>query len=471
MLLQSQSPALHPRTTAHLAQTMTLLGLSAQELRQKVEEQLAANPALEVLDTPHCPHCKRPLRRGEACPHCSAPQRLGAEPIVFVSPRSDFYLHRSLPEGETSPTEEYQASVDDLPTFVLRQIAAELAPQDRPLAVHLLTSLDEDGLLTIPLSEIARYHHTSLERVAAIQRLIQHADPIGVGSCSPQEALLVQLEILQESRAVPPLAAQAIRTGMDLLSRHAYKELSRLLNVPPREAQSIAEFITQNLYPYPARAFWGDVHFSGAPPHVFQQPDMVISCLPEVSPPQLVVEILSPYAGSLRVNPLFRQALESASPDKAEKWQADLESATLLIKCLQQRDHTLVRLMQRLVVHQRDFILYGDAYLKPLTRAQLAAELGVHESTISRAVDEKAVQLPNQRIIPLDKFFDRSLSVRTALLQIVAQETKPLSDSEIAAMLSQQGFSIARRTVAKYRLIEGILPARLRQPNCSRTAS
>jgi RNA polymerase sigma-54 factor len=118
--------------------------------------------------------------------------------------------------------------------------------------------------------------------------------------------------------------------------------------------------------------------------------------------------------------------------------------------------------MQRLVVIQREFILYGDASIKPITRADLAEELEVHESTMSRAVSDKAVQLPNRKIVPLSMFFDRSLHIRTAVKQIIEQESYTLSDSQIAELLSGMGYPVARRTVAKYRAIEGILPAHLR---------
>ncbi len=121
--------------------------------------------------------------------------------------------------------------------------------------------------------------------------------------------------------------------------------------------------------------------------------------------------------------------------------------------------------MHRLVVIQREFILKGDAHLEPITRASLAEELEVHESTISRAVSNKAIQLPSGHIVPLSKFFDRSLHIRTALRQIISQETKPLTDTQIARMLKKLGFPIARRTVAKYRAMEGILPAHLRIHN------
>jgi RNA polymerase sigma-54 factor len=466
MLLQTQSPALRPLATAHLAQTMTLLEMTSAELRQKIDAALAANPALELLEEARCPHCRRPLPRSGPCPRCSAPRDASAEqPIVFVSPRSDFNrASGSRFEDESTPGEEWTAAVEDLPTFVLRQIAAELEPGDRPLAAHLLTSLDEDGLLGVTLQEVARYHHVPLARVEAVQHLIQRAEPAGVGSLSPQEAMLVQLEMLGESRCVPAFTAQVIRQGMDLLSRRAYAELARRLRISLAQAEQTAAFISENLNPFPARAHWGDIHGGAEERPAYQDPDVVITRLHEGERAPLVIEVVSPYAGSLRINPLFRQSIAHAPAEKATEWQAEMDEAALLVKCLQQRDHTLVRLMQRLAMRQRNFILQGDAHLLPLTRAQMAVELGVHESTISRAVAGKAVQLPNGKVIPLARWFDRSLNVRTALLQIVAEEQHPLSDTQIAEKLASKGFFVARRTVAKYRTIEGILPARLRQP-------
>jgi RNA polymerase sigma-54 factor len=464
MLLQRQSPSLRPMTTAHLAQTMTLLELTSDELRQKIEASLASNPALELLETPRCPQCHRILRGSEPCPVCTAPQDpFSDEPIIFVSPQQDF-ISREPRLGEDGPlTEEWSTPPEDLATFVLRQIAPELAESDRPLAAHILTSLDEDGLLRIPLLEIARYHHVPLEDIQKVQRLIQRAEPWGVGSSSPQQALLAQLEILAEMRPVPELAARAIREGLDLLSRHTYHELGRLLGISGDDAAQLAGFISENLNPYPARAHWGSARLANQANPVYKNPDIIISCLNESDNTPLIVEIVSPYAGSLRINPLFRKALTQVPAEKATQWQSDLDEAVLLVKCLQQRNHTLVRLMQRLAVLQRHYILEGNAQLVPITRARLADELEVHESTISRAVADKAVQLPNKKIEPLSKWFDRSLHIRTVLLQIIAQEVKPLSDTQIADLLVEHGFSVARRTVAKYRAMEGILPARLRQ--------
>jgi len=465
MLLQTQNPAMRPITTAHLAQTMALLELTSGELRQKIEATLASNPALELMDEARCPQCHRPLPRSGPCPTCSGPAKsCGDEPIVFVSPRQDFGPARQHLSTEDMPAEEWTAAVEDLPTYVLRQVAPELDPQDRMLAAHILTSLNEDGLLSISLMEVARYHHVPLERVQKVQRLIQRADPLGVGSCTPQEALKVQLEVLAESRPIPPLAMKAVESGMQLLSRRAYTELSRLLHIPTSQATKLAMFIGENLNPYPGRAHWGDFQQCDERIQTYQEPDILISQTGREPDSALIVEVISPYAGSLRVNPLFRQVIAEAPPEKTEEWQTDMDEAVLLVKCLQQRNHTLVRLMRRLVAIQRSFILEGDAFLKPITRAMMAIELDVHESTISRAVSGKAVQLPNRKIIPLSKWFDRSLNIRTVLIQIIAKEKEPLSDTQIAEQLELQGFNIARRTVAKYRSMEGILPARLRHP-------
>ncbi len=472
MILQSQTQSLRPLTTAHLAQTMTLMALTAAELQQKIEAALASNPALELLEKRYCPTCRRPLSGSDPCPLCSQPQaQTDGEPIVYISAREDFYTPRGSACPEDTPAEEWAAEADDLPTYVLRQIAPELAPDDRLLAVHILTSLDDDGLLRTPLIEIARYHHVPVSRVESVQRLIQRAEPIGVGSLSPQQAMLVQLELLAETKPVPPLARQAIQQGMELLSRRLYAELGRLLAVPTAQARQIAEFISENLNPYPARAHWGDIHEAAEPPpDTYHIPDIVISRQDESEKTTLLIEVISPYAGRIRVNPLFREYLQQAPPEKVEQWQADLEQASLLVKCLQQRNHTMVRLMQRLAVIQRAFILHGDAHLAPCTRASLAEELGVHESTISRAVSGKAVQLPNGRIVPLARLFDRSLHIRTALRQIIEQEHKPYTDTQLAEMLHDQGYPVARRTVAKYRAMEGILPAHLRNRRPQATA-
>jgi RNA polymerase sigma-54 factor len=464
MLLQSQKTTIRPVTTAHLAQTMTLLELTSDELRQKLDSALASNPALELADNLRCPSCQRLLIGSRACPVCSSPSNFnGNEPIIFVSPSSDFRTGLRLPAENDSPLDDWTAAEEDLPTYVLRQIAPDLEINERKIAAHILTSLDKDGLLRIPIIEIARFHHVAPSKVERVIQIIQRAEPIGVGSQSPEDALLAQLDVLSEARSVPPLTERAIREGMHLLSRRSLNELGRLLGVTQEVARNIATFISDNLNPYPARAHWGGHRTSTVQPRTYQRPDMIIRLIDDDKNGPLIVEIISPYAGSLRINSSFRKALSQAPSDKQEQWQSDLDTASLLIKCIQQRNNTLVRLMQRLVVLQRRFILSGEINLVPLTRAQLALELDVHESTVSRAVSGKSVQLPNKRIVPLAIMFDRSLPIRTILKQIIAREIKPLSDQQLTEKLEEEGYTVARRTVAKYRAMEGILPARLRK--------
>jgi RNA polymerase sigma-54 factor len=447
---------------------MSLLELNTVDLRQKIEAELANNPALEFIEECHCPECGRLMNARGFCPACS---RLSApaseDPIVFLSTLEDFYPHDLSVSGEEEESEDpFGSQEEDLPFFVLRQIATELAVPEREIAVHILTALDEDGLLTIPLAEIARYHYVPLSKVEKIQRLIQRCDPLGVGSSTPQAALITQLEVLGETKAITPLALRAVQEGFDLLSHRRFPDLARLLGTSDAHVREIAQFIGDNLNPYPARAHWGETRGRNKPSargdKTYYNPDIIISRMTNAENSPLIVEIALPIRGTLRVNPQFRAAVHNAAPEKSEQWRADLEQASLLVKCLQQRNHTIVRLMQRLTAIQRAFILFGDAHLHPLTRASLAIELNLHEATVSRAVADKAVQIPNGHIIPLARFFDRSLHIRTALRKIVNEETLPLSDAELAGLLKKQGFPVARRTVAKYRSVEGILPAHLR---------
>lgn len=465
-----QSPRLQPltqirpATTAHLAQTMALLFLNASELDQKIESELARNPALEVIEGKHCPVCGRTFPNKGACPFCTIPKNhTPDEPIIFISPVLDRGMSSSTGREDGNPLDEVTADYEDLPTYVMRQIALELPAEDRKLAAHLLANLDEDGLLTVEPLEVARYHHVPVSRVERVINLIQHADPLGVGSPSPKEALLVQLNVLAESIPVPEHAREVIDIGMELISRRQFSELARKLKLSQEQVSQIFEFISNNLNPFPARGHWGDIRSGKVEkPAVYSSPDIVISRLNSTGDASLLVEIYSPYSGMLSVNPLFRQAIHNAPAEKSDQWRSDLEQAELLVKCLQQRTNTMVRLVNRLTIIQRDFILNGDGFLRPMTRACLAQELKLHESTISRAVANKTAQLPNGRIIPLSKFFDRSLNIRTALRTIIEQENKPLSDSEIAALLKREGFRVARRTVAKYRSMEGILPSHQR---------
>ena len=411
-----------------------------------------------------CPTCHRALSDHGKCPVCSLPSNaISEEPVVFLSPRDEFIPKKDYIDNDFDD-EPFTPVSEDLPTYILRQIAPDLQPSQRALAAFLLTHLDEDGLLTTTLMDVSRYTHVALSEVEKVQRMIQMADPVGVGSCSTREALLIQLESLREVGEVPELAESLVLNGMDQLSHHQYAELAHRFNVPVKKVIEAAKFIAENLNPFPARSHWGDTREpAGETTQVYHQPDILINYLNEDPAKQLVVEIIMPVSGTLQVNPLFKQAIKQAETDSKIELKRDLEKASLFVKCLQQRNHTMERLLTRVVSLQREYIIKGEKYLKPVTRAQISRELEVHESTISRAVANKAVQMPNKRIVPLSSFFDRSLNVRSVIKEIIEKESKPFSDSDLVNLLNEKGFDVARRTVAKYRSIEGILPAHLRK--------
>ncbi len=463
-MLQGHFQQTTTTTSAHLAQTMTLLSQTASELQQTIENELSNNPALELVEDRLCPMCRRPLPPQGPCPICSQPKDYASQdPIVFISPREDFYTGSTALADET-PDEPFASESIDLPTYVLRQIAGDLTVEDRIVAVYILNHLDDDGFLTTTAFEVARYFHRSPSDIEALIDRLKHCDPVGVCAKDPKDAMLTQLDALAETTSVPEFAREVILSFLPKLSQHHYSEIARELGATGAQIQQVNAFIGENLNPFPARAHWGDVRNPNSDDsQVFHQPDILIYHLNDNPRNPLVVEIVLPIRGTLRVNPMFKATIKQLDDEKAEEWKSDIEKATLLIKCIQQRSNALKMLLEKLVIYQKGFILGGEKEMQPLTRAELAKQLKVHESTISRAVSGKTIQLPNKRIIPLSVFFDRSLSHRTLIKEMIENEVKPLSDSEIQLKLKDMGIEIARRTVAKYRSVEGILPAHLRQ--------
>lgn len=465
--MQGQNQTQSPMTSAHIAQTMTLLYMTSTELLQTIDVELSKNPALELINERRCPMCGRKLPPEGPCPICSQPKTMDPdETIVFISPRDDFYSYSGKGSSYSNeiPEDPYASIELDLPTYVLRQVAPELESDERQIAAMILTNLNEDGFLDIEIHEICRFHHTTPLKVEAVLKKIQRCDPLGVSARNIKEALLAQVDFLSESTRVPEFTHRAINEALDLLLKNKYSEVAKKLNTNTQKIELVSRYIGDNLNPFPARANWGNYRQpNDNTPEVFHQPDVMIYYLNNKSGNPLVIEIITPSRGSLRINPMFKKALKDQAGEKHEEWKKDMDKASLLIKCIQQRNNTMRQLMERLVEIQKSFIIHGDKYLEPLTRAQIAEELDVHESTISRAVSNKTVQLPNKKIIPMSKFFDRSLAVRAIMRNIIENERHAMNDTEILSHLETQGISIARRTVAKYRAMEGILPAHMRR--------
>jgi len=461
-MFQVQDQSIRPMTTAHLAQTMSLLVLSNAELQEKVDSELATNPALELLEERVCPTCHRPLDPKGICPICSLGDHKDLDPIVFLSPRDSLRLSSKNSYEDTPPDQE-PAAPENLAMNILQQLAADLNPQDRKLAAYILSSLNDDGFLQDHPAFIARINRVSLSQVQRVLDLISQADPPGMATTGPREALLAQLELYDSRLPSVAHSKRIIQETFKELGRRDFEAISRKLDISVHKIRQAVSFIHDSLNPYPARAFWGSGYQpSQSDPNVYHTPDIRISKNPINPEGALVVEIFTPLSGWLRVNPLFRKAMVNADGEQASEWSKQLERATLFVKCLQQRNNTMRRLMEMLVTAQRTFILEGDRQLSPMTRVEIAKKIDVHESTISRAVSHKSVELPDGRIIPLSRFFDRSLSVRDRIKEIIQNENRPLTDEQIVEKLSREGIDVARRTVAKYRSIEGILPARLR---------
>ena len=277
-MYQRQFQKIQHQTTAHLAQTMTLLSMNNGELSQEIDRILNENPALEMNAERRCPHCKRLLLPEQICPTCSKPKSSKVdESIVFLSPRRDFYHQSDKSEEEYLSNEEVSANHENIAEYVLRQIVFDLEHDDRKVAAFLVNLIDEDGFIREDDMSTAQYFHIPLTKVQNIRNIIKRADPIGVGSSTSEEALLIQLEILSETRDIPSFVEIIISEGFDLLTKKNYEEISKKMAIPEKLIKEAADFISKNLNPFPSRAYWGTVRNpTSNVPNVYVNPDVII---------------------------------------------------------------------------------------------------------------------------------------------------------------------------------------------------
>ncbi len=456
---QSQYQEQHG-VTVHLAQTMRLLEMNSGELAAEVAKELDANPALELVKERVCPNCGRRIR-ALPCQAC-LDKHTGEGPIVFLSPRLSGSAR--VRDEENDFPEDHIPQTETLAEHLLRQVACAVNKVEQRVAANILARLDDQGLLADHPTEIAAGLQVSPEIVNRVLSLIQRADPPGVATRNLRESLLIQLEVLKERGLVHPLVGQILCEHWDGLVKRSYVSIARHLGVLLEDVEEVVRFIRHNLTPYPARA-WQDSGrmASYLARSVFYQPDIKINLNPRPGGP-LLVEVYTGVGGILRVVPAIKAGLGEMTEVERAEWVGYIDRASLLSKCVQQRNNTMRRIAEIVVVEQLAFVLGGDCDLKPLTRSVLAQRLCLHESTVSRAIANKSAALPNGRIVPLSTFFDRSLAARDAVQSIIRQEQRsaPLSDTQIAELLKPQGYHVARRTVAKYRQMLGILPANLR---------
>jgi RNA polymerase sigma-54 factor len=334
-------------------------------------------------------------------------------------------------------------------------------PDVRLAAEEIIGNLDEDGYLRATLEEMAEKTRLSAAVFEKALALVQTFDPPGVGARDLRECLLIQL---REQAEPDPLAIEILESHFEAFQRCKYAEIARALKRDPDRVQEAVEEIA-NLEPKPGRRFApSDTRYVVPDVYVHKTDDGYAIVLNDDGIPRL------------RINPYYRSMLGRDKEDGARRYVEDrLRSAIWLIKSVHQRQRTLYRVTDSIVKFQKDFLAGGLPHLRPLSLRDVAEDIGMHESTVSRVTTNKYVQTP-QGLFELKFFFHSgiatgrgemvsSISVKKMIQDLVAQENlqKPLSDQEITRALKQSGLSIARRTVAKYREELGILPSHQRK--------
>jgi len=453
--------------TPKLQQALKLLQMPAIELQQMLKQELIENPMLEeeaddleeirdeIEDSKLEKADQKDDEEGEA-------ERIDWDEYL----RDGFEIGYGLGE---EMQEEFFEKVPVAKRSFTEQLVSQLriaTDNERILEIgdYLVGSLDESGYLTCDLEEVASTFDVSTEEVEEVLKIIQTFDPAGVGARNLRECLLIQLG----SRGLEnSLAARIIEDHFNDIKQKKYMEISKKLKVPIQEIQNQCKIIS-TLDPKPGLEIVAD-----EPKYVI--PDLVL----EVIDGKYMVYMNDKNIPRLRLSQAYQSELMKDSKDgnkeTREFIQTRLKSAKWLIQTIEQRRRTMVKVMECIVDKQQQFFEKGTSHLRPLTLQQVATEINMHESTVSRVTTNKYVQTP-RGVFELKFFFSSSLkmddggeisakSAKDRIKKIIAAEDahNPLSDQKIADLLKRGGLNIARRTVAKYREQLNILPARMRK--------
>jgi RNA polymerase sigma-54 factor len=365
------------------------------------------------------------------------------------------------PSWENSLTKK--TSLEDHLIWQLR--LSKINEKESAIGLYIIQNLDENGYLALAVEEICSATETTPEEVESVLRRIQFFDPVGVAARNLRECLLIQLENMQLRDT---LAARIVADYLSFLESKRYEKLAKDLNVSIDDIAGAAHLIA-SLEPKPSRGY---------------EQDEVRTVLPDVFVEKIdgefIIYLNDDGVPRLRVSSLYRRMAgqEGAEDEQARQYlQEKVRAATWLIKSIQQRQQTLFRVTQSIFKFQHEFLDHGVSQLKPMVLRDVAEDIHMHESTVSRATANKYVHTP-QGLFELKFFFQSGLkgdngedvaseSVKEKIRSIIAAEDprKPFSDQHIAAMLSGDSIDIARRTVAKYREAMRILPSsKRRQP-------
>ncbi|NJK78755.1 MAG: RNA polymerase factor sigma-54 [Chloroflexaceae bacterium] len=439
------APQLETRVTPALLTLTQMLSLPSIELQQLVQQELSENPALEELEM------EDDIDLTDEAILRVLEQRLGD-----LNPAGDM-LSGGDGEEEIDPL-LFVAAPQSLGEQLLRDLRASLPERDHAIARLVVESLDEHGFLIDEPSDLAGTLHVDETRVTSVITKLREIGPPGIATRTVQECLLAQLDLLiAEGVAVPPDAHMIVRDHLDDLGARRDRRIAQHLNISEAAIEVVRAFVQHHCYPYPAPL----LSHSGQRTR-YSQPDVAISLQDDST---FKVEVLHSPRRLLRLNPLYREMIHRGSElseDEREHVQEYLARARTFLATLRQRESTLQVISEAVVTHQEGFLRHGVRHLTALTRAEIAAEVGVHESTVSRATANKVAWLPSGRLLPFSEFFAAARPVQDVLRELIEHEDDPLSDSELARMLSERGYSVARRTVAKYRDQMQILPSKLR---------
>ena len=459
--------------TPKLQQALRLLQMPVAQLEETIEQELESNPVLEISqDTAETPGDQE--RTGVADEPAEERPAEEPPPDKESPPEQEVDWSALLEDDRPSTAWEREAPSDDewetpipsktgLADHLLHQLRlSDLSPEDVAIGEYLVGSLDEDGYLrSITVDEVATTLAVPPERVERVRSVLRQLDPVGVGSLDLRESLLAQLEADGEKEG---LAFRIIDTHLDDLLHKRFPKLAAAFGCSINDIESTADRIAR-LDPHIGSRYSNE-------DTRFVIPDLVVD---EVDG-EYVVSVNDSHLPRLRVSAAYQDLLSGAGNQDAKAYIGSrLNAARWLIRTIDQRRRTMVKVMRYIVDVQRGFFEQGEAYLRPLTLQEVADGVGMHESTISRVTSGKYVQTP-RGVFELKYFFGGGLrsrdgeevsvkTVKRIIRDFLDREdsANPHSDERIADELRTKGFSIARRTVSKYREQLGILPARLRQ--------
>ncbi|MCD2281845.1 RNA polymerase factor sigma-54 [Escherichia coli] len=459
--------------TPQLQQAIRLLQLSTLELQQELQQALESNPLLEQIDT-HEEIDTRETQDSETLDTADAleqkemPEELPLDAswdTIYTagtpSGTSGDYIDDELPvyQGETTQT---------LQDYLMWQV--ELTPfsdTDRAIATSIVDAVDETGYLTVPLEDILESigdEEIDIDEVEAVLKRIQRFDPVGVAAKDLRDCLLIQLSQFDKTTPWLEEARLIISDHLDLLANHDFRTLMRVTRLKEDVLKEAVNLI-QSLDPRPGQSIQ-----TGEPEYVI--PDVLV----RKHNGHWTVELNSDSIPRLQINQHYASMCNNARNDGDSQFiRSNLQDAKWLIKSLESRNDTLLRVSRCIIEQQQAFFEQGEEYMKPMVLADIAQAVEMHESTISRVTTQKYLHSP-RGIFELKYFFSShvntegggeasSTAIRALVKKLIAAENpaKPLSDSKLTSLLSEQGIMVARRTVAKYRESLSIPPSNQRK--------